>query len=84
MFLLSGCTQSATPIGNDGRRDVITENSADPYLWLEDVTGERAMEWVKGQNAISTRELAGTADFAAMRGRLLAIMNSKRTNSVHR
>src|SRR6202165_3307683 len=49
----------------------------DPYLWLEDVTGERALAWVKEQNAVSTRELQSSPDFEPIRPRLLAIMDSK-------
>ena len=36
----------------------------DPYLWLEDVGGERALTWVRAHNAASTGELEGAADFA--------------------
>jgi prolyl oligopeptidase len=52
-------------------------NSDDPYLWLEDVTGERALTWVKEQNAQSTRELEASPDFEPIRKRLLAILDSK-------
>ena len=50
---------------------------ADPYLWLEDVTGEAALDWARQQNAESMRELEAAPDFAATRGRLLAILDSK-------
>lgn len=50
---------------------------ADPYLWLEDVTGERPLEWVRAQNAISTRELETAPYFEPTRKRLLAILDSK-------
>ncbi len=49
----------------------------DPYLWLEDVTSERALTWVRSQNAISTKELEASPDFAPTRKRLLAILDSK-------
>jgi prolyl oligopeptidase len=49
----------------------------DPYLWLEDVSGERALDWARQQNAFSTKELQGSADFEGLRERLLAILNSK-------
>lgn len=49
----------------------------DPYLWLEDVTGERALDWVRAQNALSTRELESSPDFEPIRQRLLAILDSK-------
>jgi prolyl oligopeptidase len=51
--------------------------SDDPFLWLEDVTGERALAWVKEQNALSARELEAAPGFDALRQRLLAILDSK-------
>ncbi len=33
------------------------EDAKDPHLWLEDVTGEKALAWVKERNAESTAEL---------------------------
>lgn len=49
----------------------------DPYLWLEDVTGDKALSWVKKQNALSTRELEASPDFEKIRQRLLSIYDSK-------
>lgn len=51
--------------------------SDDPYVWLENVTGEESLAWVKKQNAISTRELEASPDFEPIRQRLLSIMDSK-------
>ena len=48
----------------------------DPYLWLEDVTGERALAWVSGRNRESTGVLTGSDRFEAMRRRFLEILNS--------
>ncbi|MGZ9125344.1 MAG: prolyl oligopeptidase family serine peptidase [Candidatus Binatia bacterium] len=48
----------------------------DPFLWLEDVGGERALTWVRAHNAASARELEGTAGFDKLRERLLAIYES--------
>lgn len=48
----------------------------DPWLWLEDVGGERALAWVREQNAPAQRELEGAAGFAALNARLLAILES--------
>ena len=31
----------------------------DPYLWLEEVTGETALDWVRERNAKTTAELSG-------------------------
>jgi len=48
----------------------------DPYLWLEDVQGEKALEWVKAQDAESRREIESKPEFKSIHGRLLAIYNS--------
>ncbi|HXQ80889.1 MAG TPA: prolyl oligopeptidase family serine peptidase [Opitutaceae bacterium] len=50
---------------------------ADPYLWLEDVSGERALAWVRAQNAVAQRELEALPDFKPINERLLAIYDSK-------
>ena len=44
---------------------------ADPFLWLEDVQGERALGWVRERNAISRKELTarGSAALDKRRGR---------------
>jgi prolyl oligopeptidase len=55
----------------------MSQGPADPYLWLEDVTGERALGWVEGQNASTRRELEASADFEPIRARLLSIYDSK-------
>src|SRR5205814_286458 len=49
----------------------------DPFLWLEDVTGEKPMAWVRQQNAISQRELEASPDFKPIYDRLLSIYDSK-------
>jgi prolyl oligopeptidase len=49
----------------------------DPYLWLEDVTGDKALDWVRAQNARSQAELEAAPGFGALRDRLLAIYDSK-------
>ena len=49
----------------------------DPYLWLEDVSAERSLNWVREQNALSTRELESSPSFEPIRSRLLAILDSK-------
>jgi prolyl oligopeptidase len=49
----------------------------DRFLWLEDVTGDKALNWVKERNALSTGELTKSPGFAALDQRLLSILDSK-------
>ena len=36
-----------------------TSDATDPYLWLEEVEGERVMDWVKAHNETSLGVLQG-------------------------
>lgn len=51
---------------------------ADPHLWLEDVTGEKALDWVRAQNAKYLPELEGTPGFAGWRSRAEEILQDPR------
>ncbi|MBL9077070.1 MAG: S9 family peptidase [Planctomycetes bacterium] len=48
----------------------------DPFLWLEDVTGDRALGWVRERNAASTKAIADTDAFRAHQARILAALDS--------
>jgi prolyl oligopeptidase len=50
---------------------------ADPYLWLEEVEGEKALEWAKARSAQDTAELEKVAEFAPIHARLLEIYNDR-------
>jgi len=56
---------------------VRAEEPEDPFIWLEDVSGKRALEWVKARNAVTTSELAETEEFKQLYERLLKILDSK-------
>jgi prolyl oligopeptidase len=49
----------------------------DPYLWLEEVQGEKALAWVRERNRESRAVLEKFPRFEAMRTRLLDILDSK-------
>ncbi|MDD7811751.1 prolyl oligopeptidase family serine peptidase [Mycobacterium sp. CSUR Q5927] len=51
------------------------EPAADPYLWLEDVTGERSLDWVRARNAPTVDEFGGD-DFEAMRTAALEVLDT--------
>ena len=54
-----------------------SEQPADPFLWLEDVTGERQLDWVRARNAESVGALAGGEAFATLESRILSIVDSQ-------
>ena len=49
----------------------------DPFLWLEDVQGDKALAWVRERNAESQKVLQARPEYAPTRARLLQILNSK-------
>jgi prolyl oligopeptidase len=49
----------------------------DPYLWLEEVQGEKALAWVKEQNAATQPLIEGSPGFKELHQRLLGIYNSR-------
>ena len=54
-----------------------TAAEADPWLWLEDIKGDKSLDWVKQQNVRSVHELAEVPEFKAMNDRFLEIVNSR-------
>jgi len=67
-----GAAQSAT-LPNQ----VVTSVVEDPYLWLEDVHGERAMDWVKAENAKTLGVLEGDPRFAGLYADALTIAQAE-------
>ena len=49
----------------------------DPFLWLEDVTGEKALDWVKLRNQETRNKLDNDAGFQELRRDLQVILDSK-------
>ena len=48
----------------------------DSYLWLEDVTGEAALDWVRARNAETAAELTGSERFGELRAQLRAVLDA--------
>lgn len=48
----------------------------DPYLWLEDVEGEAALEWVADRNAETEAALAAGSGFASLKERLREVLDA--------
>lgn len=48
----------------------------DPYLWLENIDDEKALEWVKKQNDLTTSHFQQNPNFATFYDRCLEILNS--------
>lgn len=48
----------------------------DPYLWLEEVTGEKALAWVQERNAETASELESAPGYKALESDILKILDS--------
>ena len=53
------------------------DDSTDPHLWLEEVLGDAALEWVRARNAQSRQVLETWPRFAQTRDMMRAILDSK-------
>ena len=51
--------------------------SSDPFLWLEEVTGEKALSWVRERNAETARELESKPGYKALEADILRILDSE-------
>lgn len=61
--------EARTPLAELGKDD--------PYLWMEEIEGTRAMDWAKAQNGKTLPVLQGDARYAGLEAQALAILNAK-------
>ncbi len=54
-----------------------TTSVEDPFIWLEDVLGEKPLAWVRERNADSNKVLTARAEYAPIKTQLLEVLNSK-------
>ena len=55
---------------------VCVAGDVDPYLWLEEVDGEKALAWVKEKSDKDTAELEAVPEFKPIHEKLLEIFNA--------
>jgi prolyl oligopeptidase len=65
-----------TIVGIAGHSRAEPPATDDPYLWLEDVSGDESLDWVRKQNATVQDALEADAQFERLRSDLLAILDS--------
>lgn len=70
-------TMAQKPDATEAERKTsdVTEKE-DPHLWLEDVTGERQLDWVRERNEQTQTHFEANQDFLALRDDLLKILDS--------
>jgi prolyl oligopeptidase len=54
------------------------QDAKDPYLWLEDIEGAKALDWVKKENAETDKLIRGRPGFEKDRARAKAILDDDR------
>lgn len=52
-------------------------DSSDPYIWMEEIEGARALTWAKAENERSLKVLQADPQFAGLHADALAILNAK-------
>ena len=67
----SASAQAPAPTG------FATSEATDPYIWLEDVEGARAMQWVREHNEKSLGVLQGDPRYEPLHQEALAIVQAK-------
>jgi prolyl oligopeptidase len=72
LWIFSVNTMAQAP-SNPGRAEPAAE---DPYEWLEEVLGDKALEWVKARNAIVQNRMEREESFEKLRSDLLEILDS--------
>ena len=74
--LLSGIAHSDDDNTSEDAVVATGETQTDPNIWLEEVEGEDALGWVRGQNERSLAVLEGDARFAPMQAAAKEIVTS--------
>ncbi|MFN3878363.1 MAG: prolyl oligopeptidase family serine peptidase [Brevundimonas sp.] len=70
-------TPAASPAPSPAPGGFATSDATDPYLWLEEVEGERAMEWVKAHNDRTFAVLQGDARYEPLHQQALEIVQAQ-------
>ena len=73
-LVLAACSSTST---TSATASSPTMTGEDPYLWLEEVEGDRALTWVREQNARSLPQLENDPRFAALLTDATALANSR-------
>lgn len=91
LAVLSGCSTNSTSISPTNaiakstlvqtQNDLptpqdTTMTTQDRHLWLEDITGDKPLAWVRAHNQTTDQALASTPRFAQIKQNLLGILNA--------
>ena len=71
LALIAGATLGVANLASQGPAGV-----QDRYQWLEDVSGQRSMDWVKADNERTAKVLESDPHFAGAGGDALKVLES--------
>lgn len=54
----------------------MSDSTTDPHLWLEDVTGEKQLDWVRSRNDRTADAYTRTDDFTTLESRIREILDT--------
>ena len=54
----------------------VEQSVNDPYLWLEEVTDERALDWARAHNDVVVARFAASERFTDLEGRILDMLDT--------
>ncbi len=78
LLVLTACDrQEADENTMASTEEAIAVAAEDPHIWLEEVEGDEALEWVERQNEVSLGYLESLQTFAPLRARNLEIYDSE-------
>ena len=64
-------------VSNTARAQTAATDAADPYIWLEEASSPRAMDWVDAHNAKATAVLEADARYPTLYREALALVEAK-------
>jgi prolyl oligopeptidase len=70
-------TSAPAPAPRMDQRTLPPHDAEDPFLWLEEVEGARAMEWVESRNAATLAELTASPVYEPIFGRVMEVLDSR-------
>ena len=73
----AGWRSAALVVAGSARMPQPRQSNDDPFQWLEDVQGEKALAWAKEHNAKSTALLEARPEYKPIYTRTLEILDSK-------
>ena len=77
MTVSAHAASDTAPAAAAARTPLAELGKDDPYIWMEEIEGQRALDWAKAQNDRTLPVLQGDARYAGLHDAALTIVNAK-------